>query len=197
MNDKGTSVVRGRPKGSTDTVPRKKRTDKKLLNDNDNDKGANSKITLHEVKIMKQPKIDLNERSQIEKRIEWYFNECITDDIKPGVAGLCLALGISRQAWQSWGCGKYRDYTDIVEKSRQVMEAILEQYMLQGKVNPVTGMFLMKNNFHYVDKNEVTIEPRNPLGDTVDAEQLKQKYLESAYNSEEYGSDLPKLPIGG
>lgn len=170
--------IKGRPVGSTDVSPRKKRSDKELIVA----PGDNSKITLHNLKLMNQPRIDANDREQVENRILWYFETCLEDDIKPGVAGLCVALGISRQAWQTWGAGTRRNYTDIVERTRQVMESIMEQYMLSGKINPVTGIFLLKNNFGYADKSEVVLTPNStPLGERQDVEALKQKYLENTY----------------
>lgn len=42
--------------------------------------------------------------------------------------------------------------------------------MLNGKINPVSGIFLMKNNFEYQDKSEVVLTPNNPFGDEVPTE---------------------------
>ena len=177
----------GRPKGSKDTVPRKKRCDRELIVN----PGDNARITIENLNFMALPKIDTSDRKQVEDRIMLYFNTCIEKDIKPGVAGLCLALGISRQTWSMWGLGKSRDYSDIVEQSRLMMESILEQYMLNGKINPVTGIFLLKNNFGYADKSEIVLTPNsNPLGEQRDVEALKQKYLENAYGVSDYDSDI-------
>lgn len=182
MNDQKSAnstqaVTRGRPKGSVDSSPRKKRSDHELVVN----PGDNTAITMFNVDLMQLPAIDTGDRKQVEERIMWYFQYCIDHDIKPGVAGLCLALGITRQAWALWGNGTTRDYQDLVAKSRMVMESIMEQYMLQGKINPVTGIFLLKNNFGYADKSEVVLTPNNPLGDVTDTEALKQKYLENTY----------------
>ena len=53
--------------------------------------------------------------------------------------------------------------------------------MEDGKVNPVTGIFWQKNYDGMKDQQEVVLTPnQNVLGDGIDAERLKQKYLENA-----------------
>lgn len=63
----------------------------------------------------------------------------------------------------------------------------MEDYMLNGKINPVSGIFLMKNNFGYTDKSEVVLTPNTPLGEETPPEVLCQKYLDdvTAYEDEE------------
>ena len=53
-------------------------------------------------------------------------------------------------------------------------------YMQNGKINPVSGIFLMKNNFGYADKQEVIVTPNNPLGDTKDTKELQEAYIEGS-----------------
>ncbi len=187
MNDENNNIEhkRGRPKGSLDKVTRKRRTDHdlKVL------PGDNSKIINHNMLLMSQPRVNTNDRKQIEDRIIWYFETCMKNDVRPGVAGLCLALGITRQCWQVWGSGAYRDYKDLVERTRSVMESILEQYSLQGKINPVTAIFFFKNHFGYKDQSEMVLTPNNPLGDNVDSEVLRHKYLDNVYGVSEETED--------
>ena len=171
----------GRPKGATDTTPRKKRTDHEVIAK----PGEIAAITNFNVMLMEQPAIDNNDITQVEARIVWYLKTCIENDIRPGVAGLCLALGIDRTTWFRWGAGNYREptYKELALKTKAVMESIMEQYMLQGKINPASGIFLLKNNFGYADTSEVVITPNtvSPLGEQQDVEALKQKYLENTY----------------
>lgn len=172
----------GRPKGAVDKVPRKKRTDvNKSLSV---ESGDIAKITAFNTQWLNMPTVDTGNKQEVEERIEDYFTACFTDDMRPGVAGLCAALGISRTTWYYWGTGENRDYQDLVERTRAVLESVTEQYMLQGKINPVTGIFLLKNHFGYTDKNEVVLTPNNnPLGEPLSEEKmeaLKQKYLDNA-----------------
>lgn len=50
--------------------------------------------------------------------------------------------------------------------------------MQNGKINPVSGIFLMKNNMGYQDKQEYVLTPNNQLGEATSAEDLQKKYLE-------------------
>lgn len=172
----------GRPRGAKDLQPRKKRTDLSKYGNENLKPGDTARYLEHNLKAMNLPPIDCNDREQVERRIAEYFQLCIDDDVKPGVAGLCLSLGIDRRTWYSWGTGIRRkgEYMDIVARTRLVMESILETYMQHGQINPIPAIFLMKNHFGYRDQSEVVLTPSNPMGDVQDVETLRRKYLESA-----------------
>ena len=55
----------------------------------------------------------------------------------------------------------------------------LSDCMQNGKINPVSGIFLLKNNFGYQDKQEVVVTPNNPLGDGAERSQLEDKYTDT------------------
>ena len=57
--------------------------------------------------------------------------------------------------------------------------------MLNGKINPVSGIFLGKNNFEYADKQEVVVTPNNPLGDLVNADKLVEHYEDIVVDDED------------
>jgi hypothetical protein len=67
-----------------------------------------------------------------------------------------------------------------------VLEALWEDYMQNGKINPVSGIFIGKNHFGYQDKQEVVLTPNNPLGEHQSAEQLADEYelAETTENSD-------------
>ena len=169
---------RGRFAGQTDVVARKQRTDFKATLLPECDDG----IMKLNIDMLNLPKLDTGDREQVVDRINWYFKKCQEYMVKPGVAGLCAAIGISRAEWWNWGNGTHRDYKDIVERVRAILDSFMECYMQQGRINPVAGIFLMKNNFGYTDKNEVVVTPnQNPLGEGKSAEELARKYSEDAY----------------
>ena len=50
----------------------------------------------------------------------------------------------------------------------------MEDYLLNGQINPVAGIFLMKNNFNYKDQTEVLQTTTTVAGASSD--ELIQKY---------------------
>ena len=75
-------------------------------------------------------------------------------------------------------------------KAYQLLNAQMENYMQNGKINPVAGIFLMKNNMGYADKQEVVLTPNQQLGEQVPAEDLEKKYLEDVVGaSGDYDSE--------
>ena len=126
------------------------------------------------------PPIDIADPVVVEERINWYFRHCTECDIKPGVAGLCGALGIDRQTFYQWTVGNVRESTHnhLAKRARYILEQLMEQYVMNGKINPVSGIFLMKNHFGYADKQEVVVSPKNGIGEIENQKQLEQRYIE-------------------
>ena len=52
-----------------------------------------------------------------------------------------------------------------------------ETYMNSGKINPVSGIFLGKNNYGYQDKTEYVLTPNQQNDSDYDAEDIRRRYL--------------------
>lgn len=129
------------------------------------------------------PEIDTNNAEQVEQRVGEYFQICADRGMKPSVAGLALALNVDRRRLWEWvndgNASKPRAVTDTLKKAYKILNFAIEEYMQNGKINPVSGIFLMKNNFGYADKSEVVLTPNNPLGESRSQAELEQKYLDA------------------
>ncbi len=155
--------------------------------------GDNAKYLRHAMMSLDLPPIDIDSDEQVQERIIWYFNHCADNDMKPTVTGMANALGISRFTLRDWSNGYRRGKTDnrteIIQKAYGVLNELWEDYMLNGKINPVSGIFIGKNHFNYADKSEVVLTPKNPLGDMENPEDIRQKYLESIVDDGEVAYD--------
>ena len=75
------------------------------------------------------------------------------------------------------------------------MEILWENYMQNGKINPVSGIFLGKNNFGYQDKTEYVLTPNTQSDSDYNAEDIKKRYLTDSATIEQLSdsADSPTL----
>ena len=57
------------------------------------------------------------------------------------------------------------------------MENLWEAYMNSGKINPVSGIFLGKNNFGYQDKTEYVLTPNTNTDNDYSADEIRERYI--------------------
>lgn len=152
-------------------------------------KGDNAKYLRHALMAAELPAIDISDPVQVEERVNWYFQHCLDNDMKPGVTGLCNALGISRMTFNNWEQGRKASrgkHTEVMQRAKGIIEEMMEQYMMNGKINPVSGIFLMKNNFDgYYDRQDVVLSPGSPLDPEKNREELEKQYAANDLIEEE------------
>lgn len=131
------------------------------------------------------PSVDLRNPHQVEARLNDYFNLCQTNEVKPGVAGLAMAIGTNRKRlWDimhntiRYPGNVYKDIPnatrDVIQKAYDSLEVMWEYSMQSGKINPPCGIFLGKNHFGYQDVVDYNITPKAPE-ETVSADQLQRR----------------------
>lgn len=168
---------RGRPKGTGGNT----RKDLSWSGNENLKPGDNTRYLRHALATMNLPPIDIADPKQVEERILWYFSHCASDDMKPTVSGMANALGVSRDTLWDWSKGNNRVLThrDLIKRAYQALSELWEDYMLNGKINPVAGIFIGKNHFGYRDQTEVVLMPNDPLGEAQDKAALERKYQEA------------------
>lgn len=151
--------------------------------------GDNAKFLGVNIQLLNMPNIDMNDVEAVAQRLTDYFTLYANNDMKPTVAGMAMSLnGMSRQ--QLWaivhdkptgGAGYLtalpREVADAIKKAYKMMETLWENYMISGKINPVSGIFLGKNNFGYQDKTEYVLTPNAQQESDYSPEDIKQRYL--------------------
>lgn len=191
---------RGRPKGRKDSKPRDPTAGRQNLEK----ARANSPImqgqtmeipeeyNTRRIKFMQiilptEP-LDCNDVAEMERRFARYLELCAQWNMKVGNMAAYAAIGIDKDTAYEWTTRRTMnpERTRFVKKVQQVCALYREGLMEDGKVNPVTGIFWQKNYDGLKDQQEVVLTPNNPLGEAQNAEELRQKYLESA--------DIVELP---
>ena len=182
MAKKNDEVVEKKPKG-------KPRGGNNFLTDAalNVEPGDNTKYVLLGMKLFNLPAIDLKDPQQVNDRLEEFFKIHADADMKPTVSGMGMALGLDRRRLWEIKTGNYGTQKmladlptltkDSIKRAYEYMEILWENYMQNGKINPVSGIFLGKNNFGYQDKQEHVITPNTQSDSDFSAEDIKKRYL--------------------
>lgn len=144
--------------------------------------GEISRMLKQAVTISHWPAIDTNDPDQIVERIDKYHEFCYENDLKPDMSGMAMALGTTRMTLWRWENGvvgdKPQKVRDAIRRGREINEMLMVQLMQNGKINPVTGIFLLKNNHGYKDQQDVIITPNNPM-EQMDPDAARKRLMES------------------
>lgn len=147
--------------------------------------GSNAEYISIVMKFNTLPPIDLTDTEQVRDRINTYFDICFKSDFKPTVSSLASVLGLNRRELYgllvqdanrfNYLVSKINDDTlYLIKKAYGSMEQLWESYMLNGKINPVSGIFLGKNHYGYVDKVDYVVQAKP----TMSEDDLLDRYLE-------------------
>lgn len=159
--------------------------------------GDNSKYMGVNIKLFNMEDIDLHDVEAVGQRLNEFFMLYAENDMKPTVVGMAMALGMNRKTlWAivhdgNTGGAGYKsalppEVAHLIKKAHNLMENMWETYMLNGKINPVSGIFLGKNNFGYQDKTEYVLTPNTQQDNNYDADDIRSRYL---IDSADSGSD--------
>ena len=159
------------------------------MNGYDLEAGDNTKYLSLNMELFNMSDIDLNDVDEVENRLNDFFALYVKYDMKPTVAGMAMALGMNRRTliaivndYATGGTG-YKsalppDVTLSIKKAYNLMENLWENYMNSGKINPVSGIFLGKNNYGYQDKTEHVLTPNTHNDSDYSPDEIRQRYIE-------------------
>lgn len=147
--------------------------------------GDNAKFMRVNMVLFNMEKIDMTDIDAVQSRINEFFMLYAENDMKPTVAGMAMALGMDRRRLWEIKTGNKGISTpdlplsvqDTIKKAYILMENLWETYMNSGKVNPVAGIFLGKNNYGYQDKTEYVLTPNQQSDNDYDADAIRERYL--------------------
>ena len=92
--------------------------------------------------------------------------------------GLATAFGVDRRTLYKWVHNIDSDSLPVnfrvtLKKVYQVLNSNFTDLSINGKINPVISIFLLKNNFGYKDQNEVIQTTRI---ESTKADEVMNKY---------------------
>ena len=89
---------------------------------------------------------------ELQTKIDAYFKDCDETGRPYTMSGLALALETDRALLCRY---ENRDeFYNTIKNAKRKVESQFEERAINGQYNPTITIFLMKNNFGYVDRTE-------------------------------------------
>lgn len=112
--------------------------------------------------LRKLPPVSRNDPEGVKQRIDFYFSYCAEYGVKPSVEGLVCACGRSRQSLWQWENDEKCKSGEYVRRAKDLINAMLTTWGMNGKVNAVYAIWLQKNNHGYSDSKTLEIKQKEP-----------------------------------
>ena len=178
-NDPGNNIVNIGGKPQSPVKRKRNRPDLANFGAEHVEKGDNSRYIRHALAAFDLPPIDISDDKQVEARLNWFFEHCIENDMKPTVTGMANCLGIDKTTLWSWRAGEYRaaTHSPLIKKAYKILEELWESYMINNKVNPASGIFLGRNHWGYQDKVDVVIKNGGNEEQEYNEDDIRRRYM--------------------
>jgi hypothetical protein len=149
-----------------------------VLNAVDKDRrSSNGNYIVHARRLSELPRIPLSDAEAIRGRVDFYYQLCVTDGIRPNLPGLALAFGMTRTGLMNALADRRmtRECAEEIGRGIAMMDEIISGMTLDGKINPVAAIYFMNNWLGYKNASEVTTRTET-VEASVDQKALEQKY---------------------
>lgn len=167
------------------TQHKRKRPDQEQYGYENAEPGDNAKAVRFVMALKEFGRVDVSNPQAVEERVNQYFQLCIDYDTRPLVAGLADCLGMDRRRlWdianngQGTPSGTAPGTVEVIKRAYRQLEVLWEYNFSNGKMNPVSGIFMGKNHFGYADKQEWVVTPAPALGAERTQEELESRIIE-------------------
>lgn len=137
-------------------------------------------------RMRKLPAVSKREPEKVKERLDYYFQYCSDNGIKPSVESMSLCLGVSRQSLWEWENDTGSKSGQLVARAKELINGLLTTWTMNGKINAVYTIWLQKNNSGYSDSKVLEIKPQTELHTTSLEEQIEEFGLVWDEQLEEY-----------
>ena len=135
---------------------------------------ANIRHIDHTASIAAMPRLEVWDPKSIGERTIEYLEKCKADGVRVNLSAYALALGTTPDGLNELVADKrLTDETRAaLLKGISMIESIMIEMMMEQRINPVTGIFLLKNHFGYTDQSEISFKGHIE----TDKQTLRAKY---------------------
>lgn len=135
--------------------------------------------------VQPKQKISLKDLQAVQNAAQRYLDQCVAVGELPTMTGLALSCGVSRAALYKHISQHDDDVSEFLQQFSDSCGEALQAAALQGSVQPVVGIFVLKARHGWRDAITIEAPAQDPLGHTADPTDLAAKYLDNIIVTEE------------
>lgn len=109
-----------------------------------------------------------NNVEELQKLIDEYFSNCDSTGRPYTITGLALALDMTRQGLINYE--EREEFLDTIKKAKLKVEGYAEEQLFKGG-NTAGVIFSLKNNYNWVDKQEIKADVDTDITLNIDIEE--------------------------
>jgi len=123
-------------------------------------RNANIRHIDHTVSLALMKPLEAWDADHIGQRTVEYLEKCKEDGVRVNLSSYALSLGTTPDGLNEMMCDKSRtqESRNAIQKGVAMVEAVMIEMMMEQRINPVTGIFLLKNHFGYKDQSEISFK---------------------------------------
>lgn len=106
---------------------------------------------------------------ELQEKIDNYFDNCDNLEKPYTITGLAMALDLTRQGLINYE--EREEFVDTIKKAKQKVLNQLEENLISGKGSTPGIIFNLKNNYNWVDKQEIKADVEQEITINIDIEE--------------------------
>ena len=138
-------------------------------------------VAAQELRLADRPeKVPLKDLERVKKTATAYVDECAASGVLPTVRGVAARLGVSRRAIYDYAAHhKGSEFDGWLQDFSDLCAELIMNLANEGVIAAVPAIFVTKARYGWRDQPvQIEVVQNNPLGPTVDPEDIATKYAE-------------------
>lgn len=121
---------------------------------------ANIRHIDHTMSLALMKPLKVWDAKHIGQRTMEYLEKCKEDGVRVNLSSYALALGTTPDGLNEMINDKRNagETRNAILKGISMVESVMIEMMMEQRINPVTGIFLLKNHFGYKDQSEISFK---------------------------------------
>lgn len=96
---------------------------------------------------------------ELQEDMTTYFDLCASTNTVPTLTSLALYLGVDTETINNHATNPNSPFFDVMKNTKTYLHSVMQNGTIDGKINPVTYIFLSKNFYGMRDDKNITVTP--------------------------------------